>query len=142
MIILGEIDCRAHFVPNNLGNGINDFRKIAYSFKNKILQLQKDFSLGAAMILSPIPPSDIGSENPSYPRVGTLDERIAVTRLITQSLIELSNQDFWVLNLGDILATDRGELNSVYTDDGVHVNSIGALKVLKKVPIFFGANVG
>jgi hypothetical protein len=142
VIILGEIDCRVHFVSKNLQNGIEDFRKIAYSFRTKILQLQKELGFGSTIIFSPVPPSDIGNENESYPRIGTLDERVAVTRLITQSLIELSNRDFKVLNLGDILATERGELNPVYTDDGVHVNSIGSSEVLKSLPLFLKESEG
>lgn len=142
VIILGEIDCRVHFVPNNLQNGIKDFQKIAYSFRTRILEMQKDFGFGSAIILSPVPPSDIGSDNPYYPRIGTLDERVSVTRLITEALDELSNPEFWVVNLGEILSTDRGDLNSVYTDDGVHVNSIGASKILKSIPLFMEANKG
>lgn len=142
VIILGEIDCRVHFVPNNLQNGVKDFQKIAYSFRASILEMQKDFGFGSAIILSPVPPSDIGNDNPYFPRIGTLDERVAVTRLITEALDELSSPEFWVVNLGEILATDIGDLNSTYTDDGVHVNSIGASKILKSIPLFMEANKG
>lgn len=142
VIILGEIDCRVHFVPNNLQNGIKDFQKITYAFRTKILKMQKDFGFGPAIILSPVPPSDIGSDNPYYPRIGTLDERVSVTRLITEALDELSSPEFWVVNLGEILATDIGDLNSIYTDDGVHVNSIRASKILKSIPLFIEANEG
>lgn len=104
--------------------------------------MQKDFGFGSAIMMSPVPPSDIGSDNPYYTRIGTLDERVSVTRLITEALVELSNPEFWVSNLGEIFYTDRGDLSSVYTDDGVHVNSIGASKILKSIPLFIKANEG
>jgi hypothetical protein len=80
VLILGEIDCRVHFVKKTLVLGDKEFDNIALNYKNIVTQLITDYSLGKAIIIAPFPPSNFGLDNPRFPRNGLISERVLVTK--------------------------------------------------------------
>lgn len=79
-------------------------------------------------------PSDVGLEHPDLPRTGTLAERVAATRLLELRLCEevqrLGDPTVTALPIGATLeAPGTGALDARFTEDGVHVNPLGAERV-------------
>ncbi len=129
----GEIDCRVHFVTKSLYKGPSEFDKIIFSYKKEVLNFLQKYAGRASLVLTPVPPSDYGLTNPLFPRIGSLTDRIQVTELLTQSLVAASSQEFAVVNILNLLADENGSLDPRYSNDGVHVNHLGAEIVLRKL---------
>jgi hypothetical protein len=92
--------------------------------------------LGAedVVLVVPVPPSDVGLEHPDLPRTGTLAERVAATRLLELRLCEeverLGDPTVTALPIGPALEEPgTGALDARFTEDGVHVNPLGAERV-------------
>ena len=133
VLSLGEIDCRVHLVPKTLMKGATELDNIIKSYRVSVVQILEEYDLGSAFILSPMPPSDFGLNNPMFPRNGSLSERVKVTKLLTESLVNISSSEFRVINLFSFLANQDGSLNMKYSNDGVHVNLLGSTEVLNKL---------
>ena len=133
VIILGEIDCRVHFVPKSLTLGDEEFSRIALAYKKVITQFITDYGFEKALIIAPYPPSDFGVDNPRFPRNGLISERVLVTKMITKCLVEISSKSFVVIENSAELSTQNGSLDKKYTDDGVHLNSQGADLIQNKI---------
>jgi hypothetical protein len=133
VIILGEIDCRVHFVNKTLTLGIKEFDNIAYSYKKFVISLINTYSLTKAIIIAPFPPSNLGLDNTKFPRNGSISERVLVTEMITESLLRISSSQFIVINCSPMISTKNGSLNEKYTDDGVHLNFLGSKKIIDKI---------
>ncbi len=135
IISLGEIDCRVHFVPKSLGKGALEFDRIVANYKNSVLDFLEMFQGVRALVLTPIPPSDFGVDNPLFPRTGLIAERIQATRLITDSLVAASSGVFSVVNISQVLSDEIGAIDPRYSSDGVHVNRLGAKVVLQELGV-------
>lgn len=133
VLSLGEIDCRVHLVPRTLIKGTTEFDNIVRNYRVSVMQILEKYNLGSAFILTPMPPSDFGLDNPMFPRNGSLSERVTVTKLLTESLVSVSSSEFHVINLSSILASQDGSLNMKYSNDGIHVNLLGSTEVLNKL---------
>jgi len=125
IFMVGEIDCRVNFVKRNLNLSSDGFDKIAMDYQGSVSTVINDFGFSRAIIFSPMPPSDFGSNNLKFPRNGSLFERVSVTKMITESLVRLSSPEFVVFNLMSVLSISNGSINPKYTNDGVHLNSLG-----------------
>jgi hypothetical protein len=123
VIILGEIDCRVHLVPKTLMLGDKEFFRIALAYKKAVTQFITDYGFEKAIIIAPYPPSELGVDNPRFPRNGLISERVLVTKKITKCLAEISSKSFIVVENSRELSTQNGSLDRNYTDDGVHLNS-------------------
>ena len=132
-ILLGEIDCRVHLVPKTMALGQVAFDSIAIDYKRETLKMVAKYKLANVTVLTPVPQSDFGLDNPAYPRRGTLADRILVTNLLTDSLLRLISDNFNVINLSTILSNQVGKLNPSLSDDGIHVNALGSRKVLNNI---------
>jgi len=135
VLILGEIDCRVHFVKKTLVLDEEEFDNIALRYKKIVTQLITDYSLGKAIIIAPFPPSGFGKDNPRFPRNGSLSERILVTKKIAKSLVKISSDCFIVINNFRDLSYQNGSLNREYSDDGVHLNFLGSQIVQGEIKI-------
>lgn len=135
VLILGEIDCRVHFVKKTLILGDKEFDNIALRYKNIVTQLITDYSLGKAIIIAPFPPSDFGLDNPRFPRNGLLFERVLVTKKIKNSLVKNASESFIVIDNSMNLSCQNGSLDRKYTDDGVHLNFLGSKIVEDEIKI-------
>lgn len=132
IFVLGEIDCRVHFVNKTLALGSDEFNVIAHGYKKSVTQLIKTYDLAKAIIIAPLAPSDYGLDNQKFPRNGLLSQRVLVTKMITESLARISSSEFTVINISPLLSIQNGSLNKKYTDDGVHLNATG-LKIISKI---------
>lgn len=135
VIVLGEIDCRVHFVKKTLLLGREEFYNIANNYKKSVISLINTYGLAKAIVIAPFPPSDLGSNNPKFPRNGSISERVIVTKLITESLIRITSSQFSVINCSPMISIENGSLNEKYTDDGVHVNFLGSKKIIDKIDL-------
>lgn len=133
VILLGEIDCRVHFVKKTLNLGVEEFDNIAKSYKKFVISLIDTYGFAKALIISPFPPSNLGSNNPKFPRNGSISERVLVTRLITESLMRISSHHFSVIDCSPMISNKNGSLNEKYTNDGVHLNFLGSKKIIYKI---------
>jgi len=133
VIVLGEIDCRVHFVKKTLILGTEEFDNIAHNYKKFVTQLVDAYSLTKAIIIAPLPQSDLGLNNPKFPRNGSLPERVLVTKMITESLVHISSFKFIVIICSPVLSIQNGSLNEKYTDDGVHLNFLGSKIIIDKI---------
>ena len=130
IFVLGEIDCRVHLVTKAMPLGQNAFDKIAANYVSNVLDMVSRFKFGIPILLSPVPPSDIGQSTNDYPRNGSILERISVTSSLSDALAKAAAQDFLFLDLSQVLIDNRGVLRPSFTDDGVHTNQSGAKLVL------------
>ena len=133
VVILGEIDCRVHFVEKTLVLGIEEFDNIAHNYKNFVISLINTYCLSKAIIIAPFPPSNLGVNNPKFPRNGSISERVLVTKMITESLLRISSTQFDVINCSPNISIKDGSLDENYTDDGVHLNFLGSKKIIDKI---------
>ena len=132
VLLVGEIDCRVHFVQKNLDLGTESFDKIALGYKKSVMKLIKDFDLLDAVIMTPLPPSNLRSDELKFSRIGSIAERVLVTKMITKSLEDTSSFKFIVLNYFSALSNRTGIIKKEFTDDGVHLNSIGLKKLISE----------
>ncbi len=133
VILLGEIDCRVHFVEKTLVLGIQEFDNIAYNYKNFVISLIDTYGFAKAIIIAPFPPSNLGLDNLKFPRNGSISDRVLVTKLITESLLRISSTQFNVINCSPLISIKDGSLDEKYTDDGVHLNFLGSKKIIDKI---------
>jgi hypothetical protein len=133
ILVLGEIDCRVHLVSRALHSTSSDLNRMVSKYRSKIEWLLDTFDIETAKVLTPVPPSNIGKIDRNFPRNGSLDERILITKLLSEALQELSAEDIDVIDLSHILSDTSGSFNSIYTDDGVHVNQLGSKVVLTRL---------
>jgi len=138
VFVFGEIDCRVHFVPRKIHLYQEELMRIVQGYKIQVTKLINKYHISSSFVLTPIPPSDFGSNNPMFPRTGSLIDRVIATKATSNTLNEYSNENFTVVDLSKYLSNSDGSLNLYYSDDGVHVNSLGSsvilenLKLLKK----------
>jgi len=128
VLVFGEIDCRVHLVERLAAGGDLEFVPL---FVERAAELRARVGAGQIVLLGPVPPSDKGERDPEFPKNGTLAERIAVTRLLERRLSEatasLGDRRVTMVSITSFLAgSENGELAGQLTDDGTHVNPLGA----------------
>lgn len=131
---LGEIDCRVYLASDDADSYKKGDWVEAY-VKNSI-KLSQNLKIRSVVILSPVPPSDIGVSNDQYPRRGSLIDRVSATRWMRDELKEskaFEDPNNRFLDLGVMLAQNDGSLDQRLTDDGVHVNTIGAELIRNRI---------
>ena len=131
---LGEIDCRVYLASNEAEN----YKKGDWveTYVMNSIKLSETLKIRNVVILSPVPPSDIGVSDDRYPRSGSLMARVSATRWMRDELKKLKvfeDSSCKLLDLEEILAGRGGSLDHKLTEDGVHVNNIGAVLVRNKI---------
>lgn len=134
VLVLGEIDCRVHLVEHLHRNDALGF---AARYLERAAELRGRLGAGHAFVVAPIPPSDRGVD-PAYPRNGTLQQRVAITRRLEETLsgaaAESNEPCVSVVRVADLLADARtGELAARFTDDGCHVNRRGSKLIRERL---------
>jgi lysophospholipase L1-like esterase len=129
VVCLGEIDCRMY--SSKLENS-SDLVKLVNRYYEHLLRTSETYGFREVLVITPIPPSDLGAVNESFPRRSSLETRVSTTSILTQNLIEFSEKfGFKTINSQALLglassSTIIGELNGAYSLDGCHVNKDGA----------------
>jgi lysophospholipase L1-like esterase len=135
VFVFGEIDCRVHFVPRKIHHNQEELTRIIQGYKVQVTKLINKYDIDSSFVLTPMPPSDFGSNNPKFPRTGSLIDRVIATKATSNTLNEYSNENFTVVDLSKYLSNSDGSLNLYYSDDGVHVNSLGSSVILKNLKL-------
>ncbi len=135
VLTCGEIDCRVHLVGRLHDENALDFTSL---YVVSAAQLRARMGAKHAYLLGPVPPSDIGGDDPGFPRTGTLDERVTASRLLEKRLCEEAaaseESGISAIPLGAILADPKtGALAAEFTNDGCHVNCRGAELVRERL---------
>jgi hypothetical protein len=135
VLAAGEIDCRVHLVERRNQAG---FLAFVADYVQRVSELRVRLGAPRAFILGPVPPSDLGPENFELPRIGTLLERVAVSKELEaelcESVIRLEDPALSAFPLGRRLADKRtGELARNFSLDGCHVNRLGSLMLRDKL---------
>ena len=135
VLVFGEIDCRVHLVERLAAGGTLEF---VPRYVERAAELRARLAASRIVLLGPVPPSDKGESDPEFPKNGTLAERIAVTRLVEQTLSEaaasLGDSRVTAVPVASLLAgSDAGELAERLTDDGTHVNPLGAALIRERL---------
>lgn len=126
--ILGEIDVRMYL-------GLRPFQKYrsdawVKDYCERVLALGEHLRSRRIIVVSPVPPSDRGLDNPEFPRRGSLAARLDGHRWLCLSLEERcrrqGDRGATFLNLTSVLSDSSGQLKTELSDDGVHVNFLGA----------------
>lgn len=121
----GEIDVRVHGAK--LKNSTN-IETLVRNYLSKVKLFSSKIGVKEFHVINLIPPSDLGTQNPEFPRNESLIFRIELTKSINYQLATQASK-FTVIDQYTCLADAEGKLNSEYTSDGLHVNSMGATKV-------------
>lgn len=127
-LVFGEIDVRVH-----LGTRVG-WRPFTSAFVLRGVELAERLRAQRLAVVSPVPPCDIGADNPNFPRVGSLAQRVdAHTRLSSAMRAwhgtTIGRVTVVVIDPACALAADDGSLHSDWTDDGCHTNPAGAALV-------------
>lgn len=116
----GEIDVRCHLVDIDKSKGFMD----AYVTQCSELVRAKPERIA---FITPTPPSDFYEDHPSYPRNGTISERVIAHNAFCASLKgTVLNQSFIYIDTRDSLTNEFGGLRREYTQDGCHLNAVGS----------------
>lgn len=123
----GEIDCRVFLAREPF----HKFRSDEWLIRSLTVLAKHAHanSVEASVLVMPVPMSNIGSDNPDYPRRGTLRDRVVGHEWFCQRVAALASQyfpDASVLDLRPILAMGDGTFDPTYTHDGTHTNSLGS----------------
>ena len=130
-VIVGEIDCRVYLSDETRHNTkdsawVRDFLK-------KCANMSVLLGISDLVIVGPLPPSDIGFEDPRYPRTGSISSRVKATKWLTETLqneIALNyDGEVRFIDIWSQVTKSDSILDPNYTDDGVHINLKSASKI-------------
>jgi hypothetical protein len=124
---LGEIDIRCH-----LAKRVQDDATLPFvdDYVAHVQSLVSDLGGTEAVVVVPVPPAVEAFIHESFPIVGTLEERLAVHRLMRRRIIDAvqaagPRPRLRVLDLTDRLSDESGYFRPELTSDGVHPNDAG-----------------
>ncbi len=133
---LGEIDVRCHLIKQR------DLQRIplealtdslARDYLRSIASIQAEIGELKTVILAVIPPTDRG-ENPAFPKVGNLEERIQARVLLNAALEKYSGAEgFLYLDPYGPFADSTGALKLDMSDGKVHSGRSSAPLIIHKV---------
>lgn len=129
----GEIDVRCHLAK------IDKSSDFLVEYVQMCLKLVKS-SPKNVYFLTPTPPSDLYDNHPSFPRFGSLSDRIIAHRVFCKNLEMASNfHSCGFVNTGEELTDEFGGLEFSLTSDGCHLNQKGS-KIVRADIIDFYVN--
>lgn len=128
--VFGEIDCRIHLARHPERTTKQSLAWVS-DYWAALCSLASQLKLTEIAAIGPLPPSDLGADSSQFPRVGSLLERAKATEILTQALIDSSPDCASVIDAQLLVGDHEGVLLPRYTDDGVHVNHIGASEIRK-----------
>jgi lysophospholipase L1-like esterase len=116
----GEIDVRCHLAdPEKNTNFLNLYVLNCIKLVNA---KPKDM-----IFLTPTPPSDFYMNHPSFPRLGSLIDRVRAHNNYCAELEKYTKLNFsHFINSHSVLVNGQGGLRRELTEDGCHLNSEGA----------------
>lgn len=125
IFVFGEIDVRAHiFKQKNLGREVPEIiEDLSRRYVDVIESIRQDFFSLNCIIYNVTPPCDF-HENPSFPRVGSLHDRVQATLQLNKSIQQkciLKSIQF--IDLYEILSDREGILRYEISDQTVHVSA-------------------
>lgn len=126
VLVFGEIDARCHIGKqrdNNKRELSEIITTLSTNFLKTVIENLQLFNNVYCVIVSIIPPTN-NVFNEVYPYHGSLEDRVAITRLLNDCLKSLcldNNIDF--LDTYSLYANDEGALDNNHSDGVVHVNA-------------------
>ena len=122
----GEIDVRCH-IGKQRDLKHRAFEEIIDTLATKYIQTvvsnKKFFSQIKCIVYGIVPPSDLGGDNPSFPRYGTISDRIYITQQLNQRLaLECAKYGIDFMNPYPHYSTPEGRLIVEYSDGLVHIS--------------------
>lgn len=116
----GEIDIRCHLAKTDRSS---DFLVEYVQMCLKLVKSEPKY----VSFLTPTPPSDFYDNHPSFPRFGSLSERIVAHRVFCENLKTMANfHSCGFVNTGAELTDEFGGLEFSLTSDGCHLNQNGS----------------
>ena len=134
IFVLGEIDVRVHLVARNdyQFDFAKDYIDLIASFKEKYKGLN-------FLVVSPLPPSDLGAQDEKLPRNGSLAQRIQTNAALTSKLKDLCfHHNVQFLDITELICAKDGSLAPKFTLDGCHCNHVGSAKIKEKISTLLG----
>jgi hypothetical protein len=133
---LGEIDVRSHLVGQRDRQGIPAASladSLAGDFLRSVAAIEAEIGGLNTVILSVIPPTDQG-ENESYPKIGSLAERIDARRALNRALEKYCPEHgYTYLDPYGPLEDSSGALRAELSDGNVHCGPASAPLVAAKL---------
>jgi hypothetical protein len=124
VFVFGEIDVRCHLLKQRDLQQIPTELLIKLMVKKYIstLLLNKlQFNCLHVVIFCVLPPTD-AAFNPEYPIYGSLQDRIEVTKLLNQELIQSAYENnIYTINVYDAYANHFGAFDANKSDGNVHI---------------------
>lgn len=130
VFVLGEIDVRTRLAKRGSQtrwglNWVQNYVKTCEQFGRAVKAQQ-------VLFVEAPPPSDLGSENPAYPRRGSLRDRVHAHRAFHHE-IERAVTSGRLVRTADLLCGPDGSLLREVTEDGVHLSAPSAHRVVRRV---------
>jgi hypothetical protein len=126
VISFGEIDVRYRLYNKEY---LENFIFVLQDYKKQIDIFAFDVNVTCIVLLTPVPPTDKGFENPNYPKNGVLRERIEANDKVSKMLLDFFDSPYLVVDSRKILENKIREFDAELTDDGCHVNGKGSKKM-------------
>jgi hypothetical protein len=121
----GEIDVRCHIgkqrdeMHRNLDEIIE---KLVSDYLNTVILNRQSYKDLICIVYLVVPPSD-NVYNPNFPRYGTLDDRVMITRKINEKLLlEAKKNNIGTLDVYNQFCDSNGALKKEVSDGGVHIS--------------------
>jgi len=132
LVLLGEIDVRAHLATHVRPDGVADLGFVR-SYVGEIAGLAAAVRADETLVVVPPPPSYTGAVNPEWPVRGTFGERLALFTKLRGELASVTRTcgvpRLKLLDLTPWIMERDGALEQTKTDDQVHLNPTGAAVV-------------
>ncbi|MGE0206233.1 MAG: SGNH/GDSL hydrolase family protein [Candidatus Babeliales bacterium] len=120
----GEIDVRCHIgkQQKQFGRSIQEIiESLALHYIHTIKKTQKLYNNLTCIVFNVIPPIFI-ENNPEYPTVSSLEERIVYTKMLNAALADLCKKtDLLFLDVYDDFSLPSGSLDPRFSDGNIHI---------------------
>ena len=139
VFIFGEIDVRCHIAKQADQQGVSVdaiIESLATRYGDMIVRNRELYKKCTCIVMEVMQPSD-QAFNPSYPRCGTLEERVVVTRQLNARLkAACGERGILFFEIHDLLADPYGILIAELSDTNVHVSMNHNYLVKQKLVTF------
>ncbi len=142
VFVFGEIDVRCHIGNQRDKRGVSVdevIEDLVTGYTNMIVRNRALYQQCICIVMEVMPPTD-QAFNAQYPRCGSLEERVAITRQLNACLKAVCAQRaIPFFEVHDLLADTNGVLRAELSDGNVHVSMAHNYLVKQKFVTFLQA---
>lgn len=142
LFVFGEIDVRCHIAKqaDQQRVGVDAvIESLATRYCDMIVRNRALYKKCTSIVMEVMPPCD-QAYNPSYPRCGTIEERVVVTRQLNAKLkAACAERGILFFEIHDLLADANGILIAELSDGNVHVAMTHNYLVKQKLITFLAS---